>query len=235
MSIAEKLTTVAEKIPKVYEAGKKVEYDIFWDAYQNGGNRTVYNHAFRYSCWNNTNFKPKYNIVPESLDYGFALCDVADLSVLLQKQGVVLDTSKCTSMTAAFQGSPNLKRVPKLDLSSITENKAINLFNTCQKLAEIEELVFSSAITNAGSMFNWCSALKKIKISGTIAVTIDLKHCPLTAESLASVVEHLSSATSGKNATFLTSAVNNADWSTTEYDGWDALIATKPNWTFTLA
>ena len=40
MSIAEKLTTVAENVPKVYEAGKKAEYDAFWDKYQNNGKRT---------------------------------------------------------------------------------------------------------------------------------------------------------------------------------------------------
>ena len=34
MSIAEKLTKVAENVPKVYEAGKKDEHDKFWDEYQ---------------------------------------------------------------------------------------------------------------------------------------------------------------------------------------------------------
>ena len=37
MSIAEKLTAIAENVPKVYEAGQKSEYDRFWDAYQNNG------------------------------------------------------------------------------------------------------------------------------------------------------------------------------------------------------
>ena len=34
MSIAEKLTTIAENEQKVYDAGQKSEYDRFWDSYR---------------------------------------------------------------------------------------------------------------------------------------------------------------------------------------------------------
>ena len=35
MSIADKLTTIAENEQKVYDAGAKSEHDKFWDSYQN--------------------------------------------------------------------------------------------------------------------------------------------------------------------------------------------------------
>lgn len=61
MSIADKLTTIAENVPKVYDAGKKSQYDEFWDAYQNYGNRTVY--AYRFAGnWASALFRPKYPI-----------------------------------------------------------------------------------------------------------------------------------------------------------------------------
>ena len=38
MSIAEKLTQVAENVPKVHEAGKKAQYDEFWANFRSGMN-----------------------------------------------------------------------------------------------------------------------------------------------------------------------------------------------------
>ena len=92
MSIAEKLTTIAENEQKVFEAGynegkqegygegqldgyndgydtgvidgRQAEYDEFWDNYQENGNRTDHQSAFGNFCWNKDTFKPKYNIKP---------------------------------------------------------------------------------------------------------------------------------------------------------------------------
>ena len=45
-------------------AGKKSEYDAFWDAYQQNGERTNYAYAFAGSCWTPETLKPKYPICP---------------------------------------------------------------------------------------------------------------------------------------------------------------------------
>ena len=79
MSIAEKLTAIAENEQRVYdagymhgnndgyllgeEAGKKSEYDAFWDAFQLDGERTNYSYAFSGSGWHSETFKPKYKIL----------------------------------------------------------------------------------------------------------------------------------------------------------------------------
>ncbi len=81
--IATKLTTIAENQQKVYDAGytkgqadggdteaayqqgvvdgKQAEYDAFWDAYQENGNRADYKYAFAYG-WNDDSYNPKYPI-----------------------------------------------------------------------------------------------------------------------------------------------------------------------------
>ena len=49
MSIAEKLELIAENEQKVFDAGKKSEYDEFWDNYQkksDGSARTSYIQGF---------------------------------------------------------------------------------------------------------------------------------------------------------------------------------------------
>ena len=78
MSIADKLKTIAENIPKIYNTahtdgyeighqeghydGVKDEYDRFWNAYQENGNRTSYLYAFAGRAWIDEAFKPKYPI-----------------------------------------------------------------------------------------------------------------------------------------------------------------------------
>ena len=45
MAVAEKLTQIAENMPKVYEAGVKAEWNKLWDDIQLLGTRTAYNNS----------------------------------------------------------------------------------------------------------------------------------------------------------------------------------------------
>lgn len=76
MSIAEKLTTVAENQQRVYDAGKQAEYDRFWDAYQQNGTRGSYSYAFGGVAWTDETLKPKYlplgNTISQSAAFGQA-------------------------------------------------------------------------------------------------------------------------------------------------------------------
>lgn len=78
MSIAEKLTTIAENEQKVYEAGYnkgKSEgggdsyYDTFWDSVQANGTLTNYQRRFMGRAWNVNTFNPKHTIAPVSSAY----------------------------------------------------------------------------------------------------------------------------------------------------------------------
>ena len=47
-----------------YEAGKRAEYDAFWDALQNYGNRERYDYAFYQ--WGSETLHPKYKVASKN-------------------------------------------------------------------------------------------------------------------------------------------------------------------------
>ena len=219
--------------------GMQTEYDRFWDAFQQNGTRENYSHAFRDS-WDGVCFNPKYDMVPATAYYMFANCKIENFTDILKKQGVTLDTSKATDVTAMFQEAVKIKELPKIDLSSVQGRKAVQLFNSCTALEKIEEFVTHSAITDYSSVFHWCTALKSINVSGEISADIDFQRSPLNKASITSIINTLSTTVTGQTLTLKLSAVNNAlETSAGANDGstsaeFAALIAPKSNWTITM-
>ena len=78
--------------------------------------------------------------------------------------------------------------------------------------------------------FAGAAHLANITISGVIGNSINTQWCPLTADSIRSVMNALSATATGCAATFNKAAKEAAFTD----DEWAALIATKPNWTFAL-
>ena len=90
--------TIAENVPKVYEAGKKAEYDAFWDVFQLNGTRANYEYSFASRCWNEKNLKPKYPMTPTGAQRMFQNSDYrGDLRV-----SASIDFSKSTSLQYLF-------------------------------------------------------------------------------------------------------------------------------------
>ena len=260
MSIAEKLTTVAENVPKVYESGygagynigngegyqqgeqvgysigygegKRAEYDAFWDSFQNKGKRSGYLLGFSGDGWNANTFKPKYNI-PVTYGYmTFRNSQIAvDLVDLCENLGISITFDGCTDFTQTFF---NTKFTRIGEVNTTSASTLSSTFASCPA-ETIDKLILkeNGSQTFSGT-FGSCSKLKNIGIEGVFGNSVSFNASPLTAKSLVNVVEHLSDTASGKTLTVLKTAVNNADWSTTEYASWDALIATKPNWSFSL-
>lgn len=234
MSIAEKLTTVAENVPKVYEAGKKSEYDAFWDVYQNYGKRTQYNYAFGGSGWDDRTFKPKYSIKPINATYMFAQSDIDSWD------GVELDTSNMTSCAYMFQSCSSSK-IPPIDITKVTSQYNMNyMFGTCPSLVTIEKLIVSESTPYHSAMFTGTKILQNVIFEGTIAKGgLDLSSCTkLSKESITSIINALSSTTSGLTITLSKTAVNNAfdinvDDATTYPEGSEYynLRHSKDNWT----
>lgn len=100
MSIAEKLTQVAENVPKVYEAGRNDERSEFWDDFQKNGELTNYEDAFSRQGWTEKTFRPKYDIIPQgSADRLFYQnYDIVDMLGCLKHNNVKIDLSKATSI-----------------------------------------------------------------------------------------------------------------------------------------
>ena len=227
MSIAEKLVTVAENQDKVFEAGKKAEYDAFWDEFQDYGNRT--NYAFFASeCWNDKTFKPKYDInIKGYCVYFGAMSKVTDMSKILAECGVALITSNATNLDYMFYMA-EVTKLPALDLSKATSlNYCIY---SCSSLKEIEKITVTETQTFPNS-FLAAANLEKVIFEGSISSALNLSRLKLLKkESIESIVGCLSKTASSKTLTLSQTAVDNAFTT----DEWNALIADKTNWTISL-
>lgn len=215
------------------EAGKKAEYDTLWDSLQDNGNRTDYARAF--IMWGDTIFRPKYSMQPTHIAMMFYSSTITNVKETLESRGLTLDTSKCTHFTQAFQSSAT-KEVPFLDMSAATN--ASSAFNGAKftslhiKVSETMPYV---------STFDYMRSLTRITVEGTIGKSgFNVSWSPLDKASLTSIVNALSTTTTGLTVTLRLAAVNTAfetspgaaDGSTS--DEWWALVATKANWTFSL-
>jgi hypothetical protein len=197
MSLADKLTTVAENMPKVYQAG----YDSFWDSYQLKGKRTDYNHGFRGMGWWNS-FKPKYDLQPlKTTDmfagWGYVGNGVTvDLVDLLEEAGITLDFSKATTLSEVFNSSTIITHIGVIDASSATTCGYI--FNCASALKTVDKFIVTDKITSFAGAFDYCPALENIVFEGTIAANMNVSACTkLTRESLLSIIAALKKFTSG--------------------------------------
>lgn len=231
MTIAEKLQTIAENEQKVFDAGKKSEYDSFWDSFQNNGNRTDYKNAFFGTGWNEKNFKPKYDIrVVNGQSMFDSTTEIKDLKDILDKCGVVLDTSKATNLQY-FLTSSHIEKVGVIDTTSLTDIKWMLYY--CPRLKSVEKVILKSDGSQTfNNAFLELYVLEDLTIEGTIGKNgFDIQGSPkLSKASIENIIGCLSTTTSGLTVTLSKTAVDTA-FTETE---WATLIATKPNWTISL-
>lgn len=127
MSIADNLVTIAENVPKVYEAGKLEERNAFWETYQDGGNRVNWQYAFYYSWWTDDTYNPIYPM------------KVGDANVNMFYRTPVTDTKvpidvRDTKLNYTFREA-NIVTIPELIVNESTDlNQA---FISCSKLKNI--------------------------------------------------------------------------------------------------
>lgn len=226
------------------EQGKKAEHSDFWDAFQSNGERVNYYRAFANHNsassalgWNETTFRPKYDLRPTGIAQGFMYLSVSDLEEHLNKCGIVLDLQNCTSLQQTFQLA-TITVFPILHLKKATELG--NVFGSCTKLHTVRKIIFESGTTASfSSMFSGCSALKNIdEVEGSIEHNISFSACPLTKETIKRIITHLKDYTDTDSEykytiTLKTSAFNTleAEGSTAEYNSvpctWAELIDNK--------
>ncbi len=228
------------------EAGKKSEYDAFWDVYQNYGNRRSYKAAFSrpdssgaIGCgWPDSILRPKYDLICENDTSGmFQYNDSTNIKRALESAGVVLDTSRVNGLfTQMFQGCQS-EELPIVDASGATSLSYA--FSACVNLIALHIKV--SENTPYNNTFSYLRKITTFTIEGTIGQNgFNVSWSPLSKASLTSVVNALSSTTTGLTVTLRLAAVNTAfetsagaaDGSTSEE--WLALAATKPNWNISL-
>ena len=231
MSIAEKLAKIAENEQAVFEAGKKSEYDTFWDVYQENGNMTYYAYAFAGVGWTQSVFKPKYNIEPVTPTSMFSSSRIVDIRP--QTIGVDVDFSKCTSFYYLCSNS-TIKYIGVVDCSSAQSASLSYIFSSAKELVSVEKVIMPE-MDSAGfadKSFENAVKLEHIRIEGVIHRSTSLRWSPLLSKaSMESMINALSDTAEGQTITFSQAAKNNA-FTDSE---WAALIGTKPNWTFSLA
>lgn len=225
-----------------FEAGRQAEHDAFWDNFQYGSDgkqKTYLAYFFAGQGWSDRNFRPKYDIRPVGTAPGmFRHSYVANLKQILIDCGVVLDTSQATNLQYAF-GYGAFTKMPKIDMSLSTNNDGIFVD---VPVVEIDEIVVSTKTTFTATSFR-CKNLKHMPVSGVIAQNnFNVSACTLLDKvSITSIVNALSTSTSGLTVTLSNAAVNTAfETSAGAADGatsaeWLALENTKKNWTITLA
>ena len=212
------------KVDAVFEAGKKSEYDAFWDAYQSNGTRKNYHSAFAGDGWKQAIFKPKYTIRPSEARNMFYQSPLTDLTLTHK-----LDFSEVTALSD-FIARSSVTKVPAINLSKASDS--LYVFENAFELVTVENLIFPTRpfTVNISGMFYRCNALENITITGTIQNTgCDLHwSTKLTVESLTSILTALSkdsSVAAGKSITFPTAAQAKIQADTTAKGQYDAAIA----------
>ena len=212
--------------------GKQAQYDEFWDKYQNYGKRTDYQYgAFGGIGWTDETYKPKYPMKPT---YAYAMFFGCRMTEIL---GV--DFSLVPDINNVFYVCNEVTHIGEVNAPLAT--RAVNTFGYCNKLHTIDKLVISESFTFSAT-FDYCGSLENLIIEGTIGQGgLNLRwSTKLSKASITSIINALSSTTSGLAVTLSRTAVNAAfetesgaaDGS--KSDEWLNLVASKTNWTITL-
>lgn len=233
MSIAEKIARAKADLDEVYAAGKKAEWSEFWDALQSNGNRDSYGYAF--ARYEDNMFYPKYDIKPTAGNAIFTYANVINLKQRLIDCGVELDFSAATTLNSAFLRCYALTHLPILNTTSASD--IAYLIADCTELVEVDKLILKAdGNQTLTGLLGYCAKLENITIEGVIGNNgINMRwSAKLSKASITSVINALSTTTTGLTVTFSQTAVNNAFGGSTSAE-WLALVATRSNWTIALA
>lgn len=164
-----------------------VEYDRFWDNYQEFGRRTVYVDAFYGQGWTDKTFKPKYLIKPIGDSKRiFMTTYVSEINE------TVVDLTEATILSDAFYGSPRIKKVsisiPEATLLSYT-------FYSCLELEEVNIFDIRKDC-NTSYCLGSCHKLKKVNLTGVIGDNFQVhQSAKLENESVQNIIDCLADLT----------------------------------------
>lgn len=228
MSIAEKLTTIAENTPKVYEAGLgqgeeniKTQFwkDILrWDGVSESGQPTNLNNAFSGVYWTKDTFKPPCRIVPNSEPSSargmFAYFNLGETKRdnMVSITYDMLDLSNCKTNTSVYGMFENATfESIEVDLSGVPQ-----LYNTfsCNNGGKIYKIRTKINATTFSNCFNNASMLEELILeegSGIGGNGFNVQwSTKLNKASFISIYNALSPNTTGLSITVSKTAINNA-------------------------
>ena len=233
MSIKEQCLQLKQDFDEVYEAGKKAEYDEFWDTFQNYGNRNTYSYAFAGAGWTLKNFKPKYdiNVITSSTAMFYSAFTLEDEPVNLveelEKLGKTLTIDVYGVISDLFYNA-KISHIGDCEVSDI--NTATGLTNWFRS-PYIEEIGLVTLNTGGNipftNTFSGASALRKITFAGVIGQNLTMSACAnLDYDSLQNIIGclmDLSGTTTTRTLTLRADAkarLSESDIATITQKGW---------------
>lgn len=198
-SISRFMTVVSDAVEITAEYrrswGMQAEYDRFWDAYQDYGNRTSYDRAFAGIGWTDETFKPKYKInIVNSAYMTFANAMISEIT------REIVDFSNCSSYNYTFYYQNAFRNVEMdctlamslNDMFQLEIMESIKLFNVTNK-----------AFFRRAFGTKQCTTMTTLLVDGVIAQNgFDVKHIPnLSHESLMSIINCLEDKTNDTSGT----------------------------------
>lgn len=176
--------------------GEEHERSNFWDTFQNFGKRTNYQYMFN-TGWNQDTFKPKYDMVLDSLGCnnmfggGGSLSTNRGIDLRKSAIGITIDFSNCTSFNGAFAYAYGSSVVAIGTIDTRNATSLLNMFTATSALHTVEKLILKDDGSQTGMNMSNATALKDITIEGVIGCNISFKNSPLYYESLVSIITHL--------------------------------------------
>ena len=229
MNIAENVLLLKQDFDKVYEAGKIVGNKKFWDDYQENGARKYCAFLYAGNGWNNETFKPEHDLQPTNAKSMFQYCHIENYKEHLDSLGRKIDFSQSTNNDGVFHGCPYLKHLPDIDFSNT--HFLVNTFSW-SGIETIDSIKINERVS-FDRTFDGMPDLKEIRIIGLIRSAIDFGSSPkLSTQSIINIFDALSMM-NGSTLTLNKTAVDNMDFTNTEYDSWEELRATK-SWCWTI-
>lgn len=207
--------------------GRYAEWSEFWDGFQQNGERTNYDKAFAGVGWTGGTFDPKYSM---NVTNGYMMfngsridCDLVDF---LEKRGLTLTINYRTDARYMFSNTL-FTRIGVVDLTEVTEAYTAYLFQNSSNLETIDLLILADKPYQNTTIFQNCSALKNLRIQGVVASNFDARWCPLSVDSLMSIINALKDySETGGTYTLTIGSTNLAKLTDAE-----KAIATQKGWT----
>ena len=218
MSIADKLTIIAENEQKVYNAGvefgksqggggateeeleaarqegRLAEQSDFWDMFQHNGNRKTYLNAFR--GWSAEYIRPKYKAVVTDINgCGYVFGDCTNLKKVEAQyfdfSQKPTGTNNNTGYLYTFDNCRTLEEIE--DIGLVPQFIYNRTFGYCSKLKTIAKIGVDEN-TQFADAFISCTRLENLTIEGVIGRNgFNLKSCTkLSKASITSVINALS-------------------------------------------
>lgn len=227
-TVKEEAVKLRQNLDKVYKAGQKSEYDRFWDAFQENGNRTNHTYAFCGTGWTQETFRPKYPVKPVgSAAYMFRYLLIADLKAHCEQYGIVIDTSKATNVDTLFQQSI-VETFGDLDTRGC--NSVIGALYQATTMRTIRIILRDDGSQTFQRNFTNANNLENLDIVGVIGQNgIDLHwSTELTHDSLMSVINALEDYSEDTTGTIWTLIIGSTNCAKLSED--DLEIAYNKGW-----